>query len=77
MPNQMELDMVHSDLSQALNLIKNALDISMPYLDNEQKGAVLGLWQEFFGKFFRHINKKGNETGYNLFSLISLISLNR
>lgn len=70
-----ELYTIHSKIDHALNLVKDAVDTSIPLLDNEQRGAVIGLWEEFFGEFLSHINKKGHETGYNLISQISLVRL--
>ncbi|SFH29544.1 hypothetical protein SAMN05660649_04626 [Desulfotomaculum arcticum] len=75
MANQDELYIIQSKIDQALNLLKDAVDISIPLLDNEQRGAVIGLWEEFFAEFLSHINKKGQKTGYNLISLISLMRL--
>ncbi|MBF7082213.1 hypothetical protein IT084_04390 [Desulfallas sp. Bu1-1] len=72
MDSKNELSQVKSNMTRAMALIKEAVDTSLPLLKNEQKRAVIHLWEKFLGEFFFHVKKKGRESGSNLFSHISL-----
>ena len=69
--SQGELSEVRSRMAGALVLLREAVDLSLPLLDSEQKGQVVALWEDFLREFFRHVKKKGRESRLNLFSCLS------
>lgn len=69
--NQSNLSEVRFRMDRALALIKEAVDISLPLLGNEQREEIIALWEDFLREFFSYIKKRGRETRRNLFSCIS------
>lgn len=69
--NQSNLSEVRSRMARALALIKEAVDISLPLLGNEQREGIVALWEDFLREFFSYIKKRGRETSCNLFACIS------
>lgn len=65
---------IHAKMTQALILIKEALNISLPLLRGEQRQGVVALWEGFLREILTFIRKTSKESGLNL---ISYISFNR
>ena len=58
-------------MSQALSLIKEALDSSLPLLQSEHKQGVVALWEAFLRECLSYIKQKSKETGSNLLGYVS------
>jgi hypothetical protein len=58
-------------LSQALALIKEAVDESLPLLGDGRSKEITALWEEFLRELFAYIKQKSRETRRNLFASIS------
>jgi len=70
--NQITPGNVKSKMVQALALIKEALDMSIPLLKTDQRGNIEMLWEAFVAEFIRHIKNRSRETGINLIRNISI-----
>lgn len=62
---------IRAKMVQALSLLKEALNISLPLLQSEQKKGVVALWEGFLREFFSYVKQKSKETGSNLMAYIS------
>jgi hypothetical protein len=63
---------VRTKMVQALSLIKQAVDLSLPLVKSGGRESMKILWEEFLKEFIRYIKLKSRETGVNLISLISI-----
>lgn len=68
---QGSLSEIRSKMSSALTLIKEAVDISLPLLNNNQRERTIALWEDFLREFITYIKSKSRQTGRNLFSYLS------
>lgn len=68
-----ELEQVRAKLSQALVVIREAVDISLQIMSQGPSKAkeVSALWENFLREFLSYIKQKSRETGRNLFAAIS------
>ena len=62
---------IRAKMDQALTLLKEALNSSLPLLRSEQKDRIILLWESFLREFFSYAKQKSRETGANFMSLIS------
>lgn len=63
---------VKAKMIQALSLMKEALDMSIPLIKSGQKRSIIMLWEAFIGEFIDYIKYKSNQTGINLIDNISI-----
>jgi hypothetical protein len=63
---------VKEKMVQALALIKEAVDMSIPLLKTERQESIVMLWETFIGEFIDYIKLRSKETGVNLISKISI-----
>lgn len=57
---------------QALVLIKEAVNMSVPFLKTSQKNSIVILWEMFIREIVLYIRHRSKETGTNLIGNISL-----
>lgn len=72
---QVTIGEVKSKMMQALNLIKEAVNMSIPLLRTEQNKNIIALWEAFIREFLGFIKRRSKETGDG--DLMSYISLTR
>jgi dsDNA-binding SOS-regulon protein len=63
---------IKNKMSQALALIKEALNMSIPLLKTEQRENIVALWEAFIREFMGFIKQRSKEAGANLMSYISI-----
>jgi hypothetical protein len=63
---------IKAKMMQALGLIREALEMSIPLLETNRKKDVVLLWEAFLREFVGYIKRRSKETGVNLASNISL-----
>ncbi|MGI5883252.1 MAG: hypothetical protein ACOX7L_09300 [Dethiobacteria bacterium] len=63
---------IKTKMMQALGLIREALEMSIPLLETNRKKDVVLLWEAFLREFVGYIRRRSKETGVNLASNISL-----
>ena len=63
---------IKAKMFQALDLIKEALDMSIPLFRTEQKNNIVALWEAFIKEFIVYIRHRSRETGINLINKISI-----
>lgn len=63
---------VKNKMKQALILLKEAINMSIPLLRTEQRTNIIGLWEAFMREFLSFINRRSKETGASLINSISL-----
>ncbi len=63
---------IKAKMLQALPLMKEALDMSIPLMKSGQKRNIIMLWEAFIGEFINYIKYKSNQTGINLINNISI-----
>jgi hypothetical protein len=69
----LELKTLQQKLEEALQLLREAVDISVRIKAQEPKNqALIVLWEEFLGQFWSYLRKKSKESGQNLLAGISL-----
>ncbi|MHB1125471.1 MAG: hypothetical protein ACYC2T_00720 [Bacillota bacterium] len=66
-----QLPEVKEKMTQALGLLKEAVDLSIPMLRNNQRDGVKSLWEHFLRELFSYIKQKSRETRVNLLAYIS------
>lgn len=54
---------VKAKMVQALNLIKEAVDMTIPLLSTEQKRNIITLWEAFIREFLGFVKKRSKESG--------------
>ncbi|NLP19029.1 MAG: hypothetical protein GX376_08060 [Firmicutes bacterium] len=59
-------------MDQALALIKEALDLSIPLLKTRQRKTIVALWEAFIREFILYHKYRSRATGVNLINSISL-----
>lgn len=75
--NQEKTSEIRTKMVQALSLMKQAVDLTLPLVKSGSKESMKVLWEEFLKEFIRYIKVKGQETGINLISLISITRILR
>ncbi len=70
--NQATLRNIKAKMLQALALIKEALNMSIPLFRTEQKNNIVMLWEAFAKELIGYIRYRSRETGVNLLSNISI-----
>lgn len=63
---------IKGKMTQAMALIKEALDLSIPLLKNKQRKKIVALWESFIKEFITYHKYRSKATGVNLLSGISL-----
>ncbi len=58
-------------MTQALGLLKEALNISLPLLHTNQKQGVIAIWEGFIREVVTTVKRRSHESGLNLLSFIS------
>ena len=66
------MDNVKTKMIQALSLIKEAFDQSVPLLKTGQKNDIVILWETFIREALDYIKQKSKESGSNLINSISI-----
>ncbi len=66
---------IGEELSQALALIKEALDMSAPLFGTDQEDSVVMLWEAFIKEFIGYVRQRSAEEGINLMSRISITKI--
>jgi len=67
-------NLVQQKLSESLNTIREAIDISadIKAVNGDKNTTMLTeLWESFLKQFFTYVKQKSNETGHNLMAGIS------
>lgn len=59
-------------MSQALALIKEALNMSIPLLITDQRENIIALWEAFIREFIGYIKRRSKDAGTNLMNYISI-----
>lgn len=72
---QVTVGEVKAKMMQALNLIKEAVNMSIPLLRTEQKRNIITLWEAFIREFLGFIKRRSKEAGDG--DLMSYISLTK
>ncbi len=63
---------VKDKMVQALALIKEAVNMSVPFLKTNQRNSIVTLWEVFIREIILYIRLRSKETGTNLIGNISL-----
>ncbi|NLK01022.1 MAG: hypothetical protein GX318_07285 [Clostridia bacterium] len=63
---------IKNKMIQALALMQEALDMSIPLLKSNQNNNIVMLWENFVKEFMGYIRHRSKESGVNLMSKISL-----
>ncbi len=63
---------VRGKMSQALSLIKEAVDLSIPLVQSDGREEMKLLWEDFIREFIRYTRHESKQTGTDLISLVSL-----
>lgn len=66
------MDSIKTKMIQALSLIKEAFDQSVPLLKTGQKNDIVILWETFIREALDYIKQKSKESGSNLINSISI-----
>lgn len=66
---------IGEELSQALALIKEALDMSAPLFGTDQEAGAVMLWEAFIKEFIGYVRQRSAEKGINLMSRISITKI--
>ncbi|HHW44930.1 MAG: hypothetical protein IMW93_01225 [Thermoanaerobacteraceae bacterium] len=66
-----KLPEIKSKLGQALALIKEGVDESLPLLGDGPGKEITAMWEDFLREFLAYIKQKSRETRRNLFASIS------
>lgn len=74
---QEKIKEVEDKMKQALLLIMEAAELSIPLVQQNGKAPIKALWEDFLREFIRYARKKSKETGVDLISLVSLTRIIR
>ncbi len=66
---------VKEKMLQALMLIMEAAELSIPLIKQGKKEEMKVLWEDFIREFIRYTKNKSKETGIDLISMISLVRI--
>lgn len=69
---------IRSKMNQALLLLMEAADLSVAIVkDEDGRGPMKALWEDFIREFLRYTKLKSRETGIDLVSLVSITRILR
>lgn len=75
---QEQLTEIRDTMKQALLLLMEAADLSIAVVkDEDGKGPIKILWEDFIREFLRFTKTKSRETGTDLVSLVSITRILR
>lgn len=63
---------IKAKMVQALVLVKEAFDLSVPLLKTRQRKTIVALWEAFLREFIVYHRHRSKATGVNLIGSISL-----
>ncbi len=70
--DQKALQDIKAKMFQALALVKEALDLSIPLLKTRHRKTIVALWEAFMKEFIIYHRHRSKATGVNLIGSISL-----
>ncbi|HKM39376.1 MAG TPA: hypothetical protein VJ036_03815 [bacterium] len=70
--NQAPIQEIKRNLIQALVIIKETVDLSIPLLKTNQRKMAVALWEAFLREFIAYLRNRSKATGMNLMRYISL-----
>ncbi len=69
---------IRDKMKQALLLLMEAADLSITIIkDQDGRGPMKTLWEDFIREFLRYTKQKSRETGTDLVSLVSITRILR